>query len=188
MQNIMLYLETLGNSANSVIIAIGAVKFDSTGLGEEFYEVIDAESCVQDGLTMEASTAMWWMQQSDEARWAFKRSGVTLPQVLEKFVKFCGCDTIRINADMRRVVDTTENMKIWGNGASFDNTILSNAYRKTSIKQPWAFWNDRCYRTMKSLYPQVVMARQGTYHNALDDAKSQAAHMVEIAKVAGVTL
>jgi site-specific DNA-methyltransferase (adenine-specific) len=34
----------------------------------------------------------------------------------------------------------------------------------------------------------VVMTRQGTYHNALDDAKSQALHLIEIVKVAGVSL
>jgi len=171
MQNIMLDLETLGNNANSVIIAVGAVKFDSTGLGEEFYEVVDAESCVQAGLTMDTSTVMWWMQQSDEARAAFKRSGNPLVNVLAKFSAFCG-----------------EDDKVWGNGASFDNTILSNSYRRTLKEQPWKFWNDRCYRTMKSLYPQAVMARQGTYHNALYDAKSQAVHLIEIAKFAGSML
>lgn len=171
MQNIMLDLETLGNNANSVIIAIGAVKFDKSGLGEEFYEVIDAESCVQVGLTMDTSTVMWWMQQSDEARAAFKRKGGSLVNALNRFKSFCGAED-----------------KVWGNGASFDNTILSNAYRKALTEQPWKFWNDRCYRTMKSLYPQVKMARQGTYHNALDDAKSQALHMIEISNVAGVDL
>lgn len=169
--NIMVDLETLGNSANSVIIAIGAVKFDASRLGEEFYEVVDAESCVQAGLVMDTSTVLWWMQQSDEARAAFKRKGVHLGTALTKFVGFCDVED-----------------RVWGNGASFDNTILSNAYRKTGIEQPWKFWNDRCYRTMKSLYPQVKMERQGTYHNALDDAKSQALHVIEIAKVRGIEL
>lgn len=164
-------LETLGNSANSVIIAIGAVKFDANGLGEEFYEVVDAESCVQAGLDIDASTVMWWMQQSDESRAAFKRKGIHIAEALQKFLQFCGSDD-----------------KVWGNGASFDNTILSNAYRKIPREQPWKFWNDRCYRTMKSLYPQVPMTRQGTHHNALDDAKSQALHLIAIAKVAGVSL
>jgi len=170
MSNVMLDLETLGNGANSVIIAIGAVKFDADGLGEEFYEVVDAETCVRMGMQMDTSTVMWWMKQSDEARAAFDRVGSNIFGVLARFSAFCG------------------DSKVWGNGASFDNTILSNAYRKTGVEQPWKFWNDRCYRTMKSLYPQVKIARQGTYHNALDDAKSQASHLIAISKVANFSL
>jgi len=69
---------------------------------------------------------------------------------------------------------------LWGNGSTFDNVILSNAYRAIGVKQPWDFWNDRCYRTLKSLYPHVKLERSGVAHNALDDAKSQAMHAVRI--------
>lgn len=162
MKDVMLDLETLGNGPNSVIIAIGAVKFDATGLGSEFYQVVDPESCVKAGLQMDTSTVMWWMKQSDEARAAFDRPSAPLIAALADFAHWCG-DSV-----------------VWGNGASFDNTILSNAYRKTGIEQPWKFWNDRCYRTVKNLYPDVKLERVGTYHNALDDAKSQAVHLIKM--------
>lgn len=71
---------------------------------------------------------------------------------------------------------------IWGNGASFDNVILANAYRAASIQQPWAYWNDRCYRTLKKRYLDIALRRQGTHHNALDDAISQAEHLITIWK------
>ena len=71
-------------------------------------------------------------------------------------------------------------VRLWGNGASFDNAILSTAYELCELEtvQPWRFYNDRCYRTVKSLYPEVAMVRTGTYHNALDDAESQALHLL----------
>ena len=58
--NVMVDLETLGNGSESVIISIGAVEFDpETGeLGREFYKVVDAQSCVDAGLKIDASTVM----------------------------------------------------------------------------------------------------------------------------------
>jgi exodeoxyribonuclease VIII len=44
----------------------------------------------------------------------------------------------------------------------------------------WEFWKDRCYRTIKNCYPDVPFDRRGTHHNALDDARSQALHLIAI--------
>ena len=172
MKHIMLDLETLGNNPNSVIVAIGAVAFDSNGITDEFYCAVDSESCVQSGLTMDASTVEWWMEQSVEARAVFAdENKVSIQQALLNFSEFCGKDDF-----------------VWGNGASFDNVILSNAYKKCRLPQPWMFWNDRCYRTIKSIYRNLALQRIGTYHNALHDAESQARHLIEINKVHGFIL
>jgi inhibitor of KinA sporulation pathway (predicted exonuclease) len=48
------------------------------------------------------------------------------------------------------------------------------------IKPYYKFWNERCYRTVKNQYPDVKLTRTGTYHNALDDARTQAEHLVQI--------
>jgi len=71
---------------------------------------------------------------------------------------------------------------VWGNGASFDNAILANAYHKTHLDLPWQYYNNRCYRTIKNCYPNIKLSRAGTLHKALDDAKSQAMHLIEIFK------
>lgn len=166
---VMLDLETMGNSSNSAIIAVGAVKFDiALGVYESFYHVVDLQSSVNIGLEIDPSTVMWWMKQSDQARAAFDRKGDTIDVVLQRFSEWLGPDA-----------------EVWGNGASFDNAILSTAYRKLGEEQPWKFWNDRCYRTVKALNPGIKMARSGTYHNALDDATSQALHLIEIMKARG---
>jgi exodeoxyribonuclease VIII len=70
---------------------------------------------------------------------------------------------------------------LWGNGAVFDNTILGNAYFITGRKPPWNPWDDRCYRTVKALFKWIPAdERQGTYHNALDDAMHQTKHLIKI--------
>lgn len=162
MNNIMLDLETMGTSSNAAIIAIGAVRFDAT-VRDKFYCAIDLSDCVKNGLEMNPDTVMWWMRQSDAARAQFENPDHDLVAALDAFRQWAGDDPI-----------------IWGNGADFDNAILANAYKKTGQEPPWRFWNNRCYRTMKSLKPDIKMERTGTHHNALDDAASQAEHLMRI--------
>lgn len=173
MNNVMIDLETMGNDSNAAIIAIGAVMFDPDQdiLGETFYRVVSLEDSMRNGGTVSASTIMWWMGQSESARMAIaSEEGKELHAVLGEL--FCwlhdatGCDL--------------RNLRVWGNGAAFDNVILANAYRNAEMNVPWEFWNDRCYRTMKSMHPTITIERSGTHHNALDDAISQANHLMRI--------
>jgi hypothetical protein len=166
---VMVDLETLGNGNSAVIIAVGAVKFDPDKpviLPEPFYSLVDPQSCVDAGLKLDVSTVLWWMKQSDAARAALKPDELNKPglhAVMSSLMDWYGGD-----------------LPTWGNGATFDNVILRNAFKAVGMEAPWSFWNDRCYRTMKSQYPDVKMARTGTHHNALDDAKSQAVHLCNI--------
>lgn len=161
---VMLDLETLGKTPGSVIVAIGAVKFAEGQILDRFYERVDAESCVVLGLQMDVSTVMWWLTQDEEARMEITRQGRPLADVLRSFSSW---------------IDDPD-AEIWGNGASFDNVLLAEAYDRTGLTRPWQYWNDRCYRTVKNLHPERSMKRMGTHHNALDDAESQALHLMEI--------
>lgn len=167
MPQVMLDLETMGNGNRAAIIAIGAVSFTRDGVQERFYQQVRLDSSLAAGLEMDASTVLWWLQQSPEARAAFKNneSAATLGDALDAFSAWY----LTYGGD-----------EVWGNGAAFDNTILSAAYRLTGRDQPWKFWNDRCYRTVKSMNPQVKLGRVGTHHNAVDDAQSQAEHLIAI--------
>ena len=166
----MLDLETMGNCPNAAIVAIGAVCFDieRRELGENFYQTIDLESSVAGGGVMDASTVLWWLNQSEAARQDIITGREPIDSALELF-----SDWIGVIMDDERII-------MWGNGVAFDNVILASAYRQHNILQPWDFINDRCYRTIKSLKPEIKMQRTGTYHNALDDAISQAKHLIEI--------
>jgi hypothetical protein len=170
MLDVMLDLETMSTDPNAAIIAIGAVEFDiaTQEIGERFYAVIDLASSVKSGGLIDASTVLWWMKRSDEARAEFANGGESIEVTLRNFSAWIG-------ARGRR-----EDVRVWGNGAAFDNVVLATAYRRSEIQQPWLVWNDRCYRTVKGLNRAVKMQRMGTHHNAVDDAESQARHLLAL--------
>ena len=169
MKNVMIDLETLGTKPGSVILSIGAVKFGKEGLGDEFYAAIELDSATRSGLTIDASTVAWWMDQSEEARKVFTESPrdplFAALKNLQTYLRK-GC--------------TESDVKIWGNGADFDNVLLAAAYDVVNLPVPWKFYNNRCYRTMKSMSAVPKPDREGVHHNALDDAKYQALHLVSI--------
>jgi hypothetical protein len=166
-QHVMVDLETLGNTSSSAIVSIGAAKFTADGVLDTFYRRIDLQSCIRAGLKMDVNTVEWWMHQSDEARAVFTQPGVGLRVALQDFSVWYpkgGC--------------------LWGNGATFDNVILTNAYRACDLEPPWPYWGDRCYRTVKALYKHIEADKfDGVKHNALDDALHQARHLIKIASV-----
>lgn len=171
MQDVMVDLETLGRRAGCAVLSIGAVAFDGKGLGEEFYMVASTDSCTVLGLHVDPETLKWWESQSKEAKQVLLQAQgddvLSLTEVLEEFALWL------MQFDLKKV-------RIWGNGSDFDNAILTTAYAAIGRTQPWEFWNNRCYRTLKGLHPTVKLTREGTHHNALDDAKTQAKHAIEL--------
>jgi len=167
--HIMLDLETMATTPNAAIIAIGAVSFmpETMAIMDRFHEIVSLESCLKNGLEVNGDTVMWWMRQSMDAKDQYKRDGWSLKECLERFSRW---------------MESYSDSWVWGNGASFDNVILANAYKKTGIPLPWEWWNDRCYRTVAALNHSVKMNRIGTLHNAIDDAESQAIHLMKIFK------
>jgi exodeoxyribonuclease VIII len=165
----MLDLETMGTGANAPIIAIGAVKFDHRGIIEPFYySHTSLQSCVDLGMTMDPGTVMWWMKQNDEARAAITKDNPThIVAALQSFAEWCGRPA-----------------GVWGNGASFDNVLLANAFKLAGIRQPWSYKADRCYRTVRALFPDINPPRNErlVLHNALDDARWQTHVLLEIIK------
>ncbi|MEK7978950.1 3'-5' exonuclease [Klebsiella electrica] len=169
MDNIMIDMETLGVSVSSPIISIAAVFFGTDGsVGKTFYRVVDLKSALSHG-QVEPSTLAWWMSQSDEARKIFFDPNATsLDLVLRELDAFIRED------------GNSDNVKVWGNGPSFDNAILAQAYRDFGVSLPWRFRNDRDVRTivdlakcLKNIDPVKLVNREGVHHNALSDALFQ---------------
>ena len=163
--HVMIDLETMGNRPDAPIVSIGAVAFDSQGVGRDFYRNVTLQSSVKSGAVIDPDTVGWWMRQSDQARAAFDKDAISLDVTLYHF---------------RQWLKPDEVTGMWGNGAAFDNVILAESYKRLGLEAPWPFWTDRCYRTMKSLFSNVPIVRSGTHHNALDDARTQAEHLVAI--------
>lgn len=162
--HVMLDLETMSTKSNAAIVAIGAVQFcyKTKTLGKEFYQTIKLKSCQDLGLHIDAGTVMWWLGQSTEARRELNEVW-TLQEVLLDFQSWLPTGAL-----------------VWGNGSNFDNVILRNAYDTALIDCPWSHRNNRCYRTLKAELNLPRAERIGTYHKAIDDAKNQATHCIEL--------
>lgn len=169
MNDIMLDLETLGTRPGCVIVSIGAVFFDASGLGAEFSMAIDIADAQAQGLAIEADTVRWWMGQTPEAKEAFGFGGNPLRFALREFARWA-TDNARPSAP-----------RVWGNGADFDLAILTEDYARCAIIQPWRYVHGRCYRTLAALYPQIAKrALPAVAHVALHDARAQALHAADI--------
>ena len=171
--DLMIDIETAGLPPTGALLSIGAVFFDlHTGtLGSTFNRTIHLGSSVKHGGTMDPGTVLFWFRQPAPALHAVAYNGQPVDLVLNDFAAFI--------ADNCRV----EDVRPWGNGASFDLTIVGDAYKRLGLKTPWNFANERCFRTVRNLYPQIVYdpAEKGEgAHNALEDAIFQANHLFKI--------
>ena len=177
--HVMVDLETMGKKNNAPIVAIGAVVFDpATGsIGESFYKVVCLESSVNWGAVIDPSTVIWWLKQSSEARSAIVNDdAIPLQDALLQFREFVSDN----------VAGGSKKAQVWGNGASFDNSILRSSYDCIAEDYPWEYWNDRDVRTMVELghainyEPQKAIPFEGERHNALADSIHQARYVSAI--------
>ena len=161
----MLDLETLDTKPTALILSIGAVMFDKDCRSiEEFYGIIELDEPTMSNFTISASTLGWWFKQ-EEAIKEFARGGQPLKVVLSNFSYW---------------FKQNKGKELWGNGATFDNVILKNAYDVSKMPTPWSYKDDCCYRTIIGRYPKLHAEFSGVRHNALMDAIFQADYLVEL--------
>ncbi len=181
MQHLMIDLETMGKGPNAPIVAIGAVFFSpATGvLGRQFHTPVNLSSDMAAGAKPDGDTILWWLGQSDETR-AFiaNKQAPDIHTALDKLTVF--------------VADNCEKpkyLKVWGNGAAFDNVILRSAYERCGRAPCWEWFNDLDVRTVVAMGrevgfdPKQDMAFEGERHNALADAIYQARYVSMIWQV-----
>lgn len=169
MPHVMVDLETMGKEPTAPIVAIGACSFNAVRVVSLFYVPVSLASSAKAGAQIEPNTVMWWLGQSDKARAALT-GGVDLVQALRRFTDWCD------NLSPEGVIG------MWGNGATFDNVILDAAYKAVDVPRPkgWTYKTDRCYRTVRAMFPGVPMEDVGVAHHARDDAEAQALHLLKI--------
>lgn len=174
--HLMIDLETMGTNINAPIVVIACVLFDpQTGeIGPVFYKVISLVDAMKSGAIPDGETIEWWLKQSSEARSAILVDQIPLDDALLQLREF-----IDENADEKFI-------QVWGNGATFDNTILRRSYERQGIPCPWRYYNDRDVRTIVELGKTIgfdaktVIPFEGVRHNALDDARHQAKYVSAI--------
>src|SRR5690606_23531875 len=121
------------------------------------------------GRSITADTLKWWMNQSGAAKKVFSEKAKPAEEVLSVFVQW--------------VLAQNSISKIypWGNGSSFDISIIEDLFRQYGVKCPWMFYNVYDLRTFKRFIANnsKVPKTEGVNHNALDDANNQAKFVIE---------
>lgn len=169
-ENCMIDLETTGTHFDAGILSIGAVKFDHTGILDQFYANVKLTSIKRIGMHIDPDTLKWWKEQKPEAIESLFRSSISIEDALDSFNSWYG--------------DTS--LPTWSCGIDFDSVIMRNAFKKTGRKEPWEYWHGNCFRTLKGLIdPDKTLQpyKNEELHNALSDAKHQALWCVNMWKV-----
>lgn len=170
-QDLMIDFETLGQTPSTTVISLGAVFFDpETGQkGPTFYMAFDVDEQMKRGRTIDGSTLKWWMGQSDAAKKVFNEKAQPAKEVLELFSKWCLSQ------------NTISKILPWGNGSTFDISIIEDMFRMYDVKCPWLYYNVYDLRTFKRFVANgaKVPKTEGVNHNALDDAQNQANYVIE---------
>jgi len=173
--DIMIDLETLDTSSDSVILTIGAIKFnrnlkkiDKIINCNTFYRRINIASCLKVGLSISKETEKFWNNQTKEVRYEAIdcKDRIGLYEALTEFSNWVG----------------RSSAKIWCQGNNFDSVILANAYKACNLKIPWHFWNSRDTRTIFDITKISLrdFERDHPLHHALYDAY----HQVKVLKEA----
>lgn len=159
-------LETLKARYDAAILSIGAavIDLDTGKMGETFYREISLSTAMKSG-SVSADTLCWWVGQSEKAKRIFTGEGKKTPL------------SVALD-ELRTFVLKHPGATVWGNGSSFDISILEYAYDHgcVGLSEPWAYWDVRDMRTIVDAAGVKAkdFARVGVHHNALDDAVFQA--------------
>ena len=195
---LMLDFETLGLGENAVLLSLGAVAFDPTTgeLGSQFYSAIDPRN--QPGRDIDPGTVLWWLAQDDAARTKITGAIKFTDMIESGEVDALEGEAVEevfenaahpIHHVARAFVNWVEHfndvVEVWTNGV-VDHAWLESMMKYSGLKNPIKFWNQRDYRTLKALYPDVAAEFTGTKHNALDDAIHQGKHAMAILRAHGV--
>ncbi len=165
--HIMLDIETLGLRPGAPVLSIAAVAFcpHTGGAQAALYDCIDPELAKAAADFVDPEVEAWWAEQDQEAA-AEAFSGTRSPEeaVLE----------------LANFVSRFPNAKVWGNGATFDVSILEHWIRSVEGEAAiaWQFWNIRDVRTVKDLIPGLANRESFDRetmipHHALHDAMFQ---------------
>ena len=172
---ISLDIETLGTTAGSQILSIGACSFDEDGkIIDTFYEVVEFKDNHEVVATV--GTLNFWINQPADSVQAIFGSDVqrmTEYQVLSQLSKW---------------VKAKGETEVWANGTKFDLGMVEEAYRKLKLVAPWKHNSDRCMRTLRKFAGHLEIDFVGVTHHALDDAIWQAKYIAAACKKLGLKL
>jgi hypothetical protein len=173
--DIMLDIETLSTRPESVVLTLGAVKFDpwadEVDTESGLYLRIDVDEQLALDRHVQQETVDWWGTQPEDVR----------EEALGEQERTGLNDSIdQLN---RFLVGSNS---IWCQGPAFDIVILENLYRQLGRPTPWQFWQIRDSRTLFGVHGDPREKGRTGAHNALIDCYYQARAVQHIYKTVGV--
>ena len=184
MIDIIIDIETLGTRPGCPVIEIGACAMDpDSGFivgnfsrrvcsGYSFENVKEvALGITYYGWKIERKTAEWWMSEPERAE--------TLRKIMATPFVADNADALVAFIDwLHGMTDDAAGVRVWGNGPTFDLTILSETLLDADIEVPWHHTWERCVRTALEMagYERgsVAWEEPGPRHRALNDARHEA--------------
>jgi len=166
--NLMIDLETLDTKATSVIVSVGVCAFDESAIHDKQYFVLECQEQLDRGRTVSFDTLEWWFRQDKAVTdAAFNQKKMDVDRFLDGLGYFCSKNGIR---------------KVYAQGTDFDIAMLSHIHNQYKKQIPWDFWLVRDTRTIYDMMKTEKHTREGTHHNALDDAVYQAECVIQAFK------
>jgi hypothetical protein len=171
----MLDIETLSTRPESVVLTLGAVKFDpwadEVDTESGLYLRIDVDEQLALDRHVQQETVDWWGTQPEDVR----------EEALGEQERTSLSDSVdQLN---RFLVGSNS---IWCQGPAFDIVILENLYRQLGRPTPWQFWQIRDSRTLFGVHGDPREKGRTGAHNALIDCYYQARAVQHIYKTVGV--
>lgn len=180
-KHVMLDIETAGvpepNNYHKLVLSIGVVAFDHTGIIEDskLHMRLNIAEQILKGRVADPETVEWWQNQPEEAQTAAWDLGNN-----DEITYFCASAL----ESLSEMID--KNTKVWAKGAIFDITILQSLFEDFDVDIPWRYGNILCMRTLKELVdPNKFKVENLSKHNALDDAVCQAQEVINAKRATG---
>jgi len=173
MNMIMFDLETLSTEPNAAIASIGLVVFNEKKVIDRCQLNVDIESSMDAGLHVSGSTLKWWLKQDKEA--------------IDP--TFNDLNILDLNSALEVVTASYHEYEcedVYGNGSIADIQWLNSAYKAIGQRQPWKYYNEMCYRTIRAHLPAIEFVYDGTKHVAVDDAENQARYLIDVMQKHGL--
>ena len=168
MKRMLLDLETLALDSRAVVTAIGIVIFDEIAVWQGQLILPRVQPQLNMGRSFRWDTFVWWLEKSEEARREISVLDINRAPVADALDQ------------LTHAFKSNEVQEVWGNGSSFDVSIMETLYADVGGPTPWSHKQVRDLRTLASLLPGSEdlrpSAEEGSsvHHSAVDDAYRQA--------------
>lgn len=181
-KHVMIDIETLGTSADAVILSIGLVHFDpATGRIVKSHE-FRCDQAAQPMRKIDPNTVAWWSRQSKEAQDRLVQAPLyQSPTAMLHDVRQW----------LHAVCSSQWDLALWAKGPSFDMILCRHMADQLGVKWKGHFSREYCVRTMLLIaesmgWQDIIAMEPELAHGAEADAIHQAKQvMAAMARIKG---